>query len=88
MKRNMQTDHTTPTHTSLAETLENALASEHQGGPSIGELTDAVGEKGFGLVLVLLSLPSALPVPAPVPVLVLVSVVGPRVFRAPFTASA
>jgi hypothetical protein len=65
MKRNMQTDQTTPTHTSLAETLENALASEHQSGPSIGELTDAVGEKGFGLVLVLLSLPSALPVPAP-----------------------
>ena len=65
MKRNMQTDHTTPTHTSLAETLESALASEHQSGPSIGELTDAVGEKGFGLVLVLLSLPSALPVPAP-----------------------
>lgn len=63
MKCNMQTD--TTTHTSLAETLEDALASEHQNGPSIGELTDAVGEKGFGLLLVLLSLPSALPVPAP-----------------------
>ena len=65
MKRNIQTDHATPTHRSLAETLENALASEDQNGPSIGELTDAVGEKGFGLLLVLLSLPSALPVPAP-----------------------
>jgi hypothetical protein len=65
MKRNMQTNHTTPTHSSLAETLEDALASEHSSGPSIGELSDAVGEKGFGLVLMLLSLPSALPVPAP-----------------------
>ena len=65
MKRNMQTAPTRSTHTSLAETLENTLASEDQGGLSIGELTDAVGEKGFGLVLVLLSLPSALPVPAP-----------------------
>ena len=47
MKRNMQTDPTTPPHTSLAETLENALASEDQSGLSIGELTDAVGEKGL-----------------------------------------
>jgi hypothetical protein len=65
MKRNTQTDQARPTHRSLAEALENALASEDQNGPSIGELTDAVGEKGFGLLLVLLSLPSALPVPAP-----------------------
>ena len=61
----MQTAPTTPTHTSLAETLENTLASEHEHGPSIGELTEAVGEKGFGLLLIVLSLPSALPVPAP-----------------------
>jgi hypothetical protein len=32
---------------------------------SIHEITVAVGEKGFGLVLMVLSLPSALPVPAP-----------------------
>lgn len=61
----MQTDHTETTHLSLAETLENVLASEHQNGPSIGEITQAVGEKGFGLLLIVLSLPSALPVPAP-----------------------
>jgi hypothetical protein len=54
-----------PTHTGLAKTLENTLCSEHQDGPSIGELTNAVGEKGFGLLLIVLSLPSALPVPAP-----------------------
>jgi hypothetical protein len=61
----MQTAHTTPSHTSLADTLESTLASEHEHGPSIGEITEAVGEKGFGLLLVVLSLPSALPVPAP-----------------------
>jgi hypothetical protein len=64
-KRNMQTEPSSLPHSSLAETLENALASEHENGPSIGEITDAVGEKGFGLLLLVLSLPSALPVPAP-----------------------
>jgi hypothetical protein len=61
----MQKPPTDTAHTSLAETLESILASEHEDGPSIGEITDAVGEKGFGLLLIVLSLPSALPVPAP-----------------------
>ena len=61
----MQTTSTDATHTSLADTLESTLASEHENGPSIGEITDAVGEKGFGLLLIVLSLPSALPIPAP-----------------------
>ena len=61
----MQTTANDTAHTSLAATLEGTLASEHENGPSIGEITDAVGEKGFGLLLVVLSLPSALPVPAP-----------------------
>lgn len=52
-------------HSSLATTLESVLRSEHEGGPSIGEITGAVGDKGFGLLLMVLSLPSALPVPAP-----------------------
>ena len=39
--------------------------TEDPRGPSIGEMTAAVGEKGFGLLLVILALPSALPVPAP-----------------------
>lgn len=55
----------TSTHTSLAETLERILASTHTQGPSIGDITHAVGKKGFGLLLLVLSLPSALPVPAP-----------------------
>ncbi|MGJ8638040.1 MAG: exopolysaccharide biosynthesis protein [Opitutaceae bacterium] len=57
------TDHSA-TH-SLAETLENALKNSNANGPSIRELTDAVGDKGFGVLLMLLSLPSALPIPAP-----------------------
>ncbi len=61
----MENNQTDTSHKSLAETLEQVLASEDERGPSIGELTSAVGEKGFGLLLVVLSLPSALPVPAP-----------------------
>ncbi len=61
----MQNDTPSSPHLSLAEVLEGALASPHEKGPSIGELSAAVGEKGFGLLLMILSLPSALPVPAP-----------------------
>lgn len=52
-------------HLPLGDALEQLLQSEDQRGPSIGEITEAVGEKGFGLILMVLSLPSALPVPAP-----------------------
>lgn len=52
-------------HRPLGEALEELLRSEDERGPSIGEITEAVGEKGFGLILMVLSLPSALPVPAP-----------------------
>ncbi|WP_269523824.1 exopolysaccharide biosynthesis protein [Coraliomargarita parva] len=61
----MQTQTSGETHQTLAESLEASLASQDERGPSIGELSDAVGEKGFGLLLLILSLPSALPVPAP-----------------------
>lgn len=61
----METDQTEKAHETLAQTLERVLATNDVRGPSIGELTLAVGEKGFGLLLVVLSLPSALPVPAP-----------------------
>ena len=52
-------------HQSLGKTLKDLLGTENQHGLSIQEITTAVGEKGFGLLLVVLSLPSALPVPAP-----------------------
>ncbi|HAV13172.1 MAG TPA: hypothetical protein DCX06_06750 [Opitutae bacterium] len=50
---------------SLAETLESVLKDTDSVGPSIRELTEAVGDRGFGVLLMLLSLPSALPIPAP-----------------------
>lgn len=55
-----------PEINSLAAALEQCLqCPKGTGGPSIGDLCDAVAEKGFGLLLIILSLPSALPVPAP-----------------------
>ena len=52
-------------HLSLGETLQKLLKADDEHGISISEITRAVGEKGFGLLLIVLSLPSALPVPAP-----------------------
>lgn len=49
----------------LGEALQDLLHSTDLRGPAIGEITQAVGEKGFGLILMVLSLPSALPIPAP-----------------------
>lgn len=61
----MQTDAEKTKHLPLGDALEALLESEDKHGPSIKEITGAVGEKGFGLLLMVLSLPSALPVPAP-----------------------
>lgn len=49
----------------LGETLQELLNADDERGLSINEITCAVGEKGFGLLLIVLSLPSALPIPAP-----------------------
>lgn len=61
----MQIDQDQPEHLPLGNALDALLDSKDERGPSISEITGAVGEKGFGLVLMVLSLPSALPVPAP-----------------------
>ncbi len=61
----MQTTDDAPDSLPLGETLKGLLQTEDERGLSISEITGAVGEKGFGLVLIVLSLPSALPVPAP-----------------------
>ena len=61
----MQTADEVPPHLSLGDTLSQLLATDDTRGLSISEITSAVAEKGFGLVLIILSLPSALPVPAP-----------------------
>mgnify|MGYP001056319659 CR=1 FL=1 len=60
-----QTTDDVPPHLPLGETLKRLLETDDARGLSISEITGAVGEKGFGLVLIVLSLPSALPVPAP-----------------------
>ena len=61
----MQSSEDASHHLPLGETLQELLKSDDENGISISEITRAVGEKGFGLLLVVLSLPSALPVPAP-----------------------
>ncbi|MGK0176518.1 MAG: hypothetical protein ACJAT5_000336 [Lentimonas sp.] len=59
----MKPDLPKPDRISLAESLQSIL-NKYEKSPSIGELMEAVGDKGFGLLLVILSLPSALPIPA------------------------
>ena len=79
----MQTTPTSDTHHSLADTLENIHFETTEGGPSIGELADAVGDKGFGVLLMLLALPSALPVPAPgysIPFGIAMAIIATQIF--------
>ncbi len=54
-----------PPRPPLGQTLTGLLLTEQAKGLSIREITLAVGEKGFGLLLMVLALPSALPIPAP-----------------------
>ena len=61
----MQKTAETQQQQTLSKTLKNLLNTDKQRGLSLQEITNAVGEKGFGLLLIVLSLPSALPVPAP-----------------------
>jgi hypothetical protein len=61
----MQTTETTSTCLPLGQTLAHLLQTENADGLSIREITAAVGEKGFGLLLMVMALPSALPIPAP-----------------------
>lgn len=62
-ENNIQSDPGKPDAVSLAEALQNIL-QKYKKSPSIGELMEDVGDKGFGLLLMILSLPSAIPVPA------------------------
>lgn len=61
MKNDSDNRHRQP----LGAALREILASGGEAGPSIASMTAAVGEKGFGLLLMVLALPSALPIPAP-----------------------
>ena len=55
----------TTEHTSLSQTLTNFIESLDGKDCTLGELSDAFGEKGFGMLLLLLAFPAALPIPAP-----------------------
>lgn len=59
------TESNPPPRPPLGQTLAGLLLTEQAKGLSIREITLAVGEKGFGLLLMVLALPSALPIPAP-----------------------
>lgn len=61
----MQTTDSTNTSLPLGQSLARLLQTENADGLRIHEITAAVQEKGFGLVLIVLALPSALPIPAP-----------------------
>ena len=79
----MQTTLIHETDISLAQTLENIHIEANEGGPTIGELTNAVGDKGFGVLLMLLALPSALPIPAPgysIPFGVAMAIIAVQIF--------
>lgn len=49
----------------LSADIKNLLNGKGGGDITVGDLAEAVGERGFGILLVLFSLPSALPFPAP-----------------------
>lgn len=55
----------TPGHRPLSVQLSDLLDSLEGKDTTLGALVDAIGERGFGLLLAVLSLPAALPVPAP-----------------------
>ena len=52
-------------HSHLSTDLKNLLSHGDEAGIEMGDLIQALGDRGFGLLLIVLSLPSALPVPAP-----------------------
>ena len=52
-------------HRTLSQQLQDLLESLEGRDTTLGALVDAIGERGFGLLLAVLSLPAALPLPAP-----------------------
>ena len=75
----MSTEHTTLSAriTSFVEGLDGKDCT-------LGELSEAFGEKGFGMLLLLLAFPAALPIPAPgyaTPFGILMIVLGSQMLR-------
>lgn len=58
-------DPSTPQSRTLSTQLQDLLDGLDGQDTTLGAISDAIGERGFGLLLMLLALPAALPVPAP-----------------------
>ncbi len=50
---------------SLSQELQQVVAGLNGQDTTLGALVDAIGDRGFGLLLMILALPAALPLPAP-----------------------
>ena len=52
-------------HTTLSARITSFVEGLDGKDCTLGELSEAFGEKGFGMLLLLLAFPAALPIPAP-----------------------
>lgn len=74
----------TTEHTTLSQTLTDFIESLDGKDCTLGELSEAFGEKGFGMLLLLLAFPAALPIPAPgyaTPFGIMMIVLGSQMLR-------
>ena len=75
---------TESTHTTLSERLTQFVEELDGKDCTLGELSTAFGEKGFGMLLLLLAFPAALPIPAPgyaTPFGIMMIVLGSQMLR-------
>ena len=75
---------TESTHTTLSERLTQFVEELDGKDCTLGELSTAFGEKGFGMLLLLLAFPAALPIPAPgyaTPFGIMMMVLGSQMMR-------
>jgi len=71
-------------HTTLSARITSFIEGLDGQDCTLGELSDAFGEKGFGMLLLLLAFPAALPIPAPgyaTPFGILMIVLGSQMLR-------
>ena len=71
-------------HTTLSARITSFIDSLDGKDCTLGELSEAFGEKGFGMLLLLLAFPAALPIPAPgyaTPFGILMIVLGSQMLR-------
>ena len=71
-------------HTTLSARITSFVEGLNGKDCTLGELSEAFGEKGFGMLLLLLAFPAALPIPAPgyaTPFGILMIVLGSQMLR-------